>query len=112
MDDALNESMLNPKIQKIEIKEDNDETRTNEVIAKENPSLELADSIEGNKEEKDEGITTEYPEDESTIDDEENDENNEAEGETRQDVRRSNRKRNQRFDIHPDEIGECDDEKD
>ena len=29
-----------------------------------------------------------------------------------QDVRRSNRIRKQRIDIHPDEIGECEDEKD
>ena len=41
MDDALKESMLNPKIQEIEVKEYSDETRTNEVIEKEKPITEL-----------------------------------------------------------------------
>ena len=112
VDDALNESMLNPAIQKNEVKEDIEETtRTDKAIAEENPNLEIADNVKGN-EENDEGITTENPEAESTNDDEENYEHIEAKDEIRQDIRRSKRKRNQRFNIHPDEIGECEDEKD
>ena len=105
MDDALNESMLNPKIQEIEVKDYSDETRTNEVIEEEKPSTELVDSNEGNVE----GIIIESLEDELITDNVENDETGDKVIQT---VRRSNRNRNQRFNIHPDEIGECDDEKD
>ena len=104
--------MLNPELQKSEVRENIDDqaTRTDEAIAVENPRIELADNNEGNVQENDEEITTENLEAESTNDDEENDENNETKDEPRQDVRRSQWKRNQRFDIRPDEIGDCDDE--
>ena len=39
-------------------------------------------------------------------------ENDEAEDEPKIEVRRSNRKRNQRINIQPDEIGNCDNEND
>ena len=38
------------------------------------------------------------------------DEINEAEDEPKMEVRRLHRKRNQRINIQPDEIGDCDDE--
>ena len=92
--------MLNPKIQKIEVKDYSDETRTDEVEEDETQSTELVDNNEGN---------VESIEDELITDKVENDETGDKVIQT---VRRSNRNRNQRFNIHPDEIGECDDEKD
>ena len=114
VDDALNESMLNPELQKNEEKENiNDQAReTDEAIAVENPRLELADNNEGDIQVNDKELTQENLEAETTNDDEANDENSETKDELRQDVRRSKRKRNQRFDIRPDEIGDCDDEND
>ena len=99
VDDALNESMLNPKIQKIEVKNYSDETRTDEVVD-EKQSTELVDSNEGNVESLEDELITDKVENDETGD------------KVIQTVRRSNRNRNQRFNIHTDEIGECDDEKD
>ena len=100
MDDAPNESMLNLKIQKIEVKDYSDETRTDEVEEDEKQSTELVDSNEGNVESLEDELITDKVENDETGD------------KVIQTVRRSNRNRNQRFNIHTDEIGECDDEKD
>ena len=100
VDDALNESMLNPKIQEIEVKDYSDETRTDEVEEDEKQSTELVDSNEGNVESLEDELITDKVENDETGD------------KVMQTVRRSNRNRNQQFNIHPDEIGECDDEKD
>ena len=98
MDDALNESMLNPKIQKIEVKDYSDETRTDEVVEDDKQTTELVDSNEGNVESLEDELITDKVENDETGD------------KVMQNVRRSNRNRNQRFNIHPDEIGECEDE--
>ena len=66
----------------------------------EKQSTELVNNNEGN---------VESIEDELITDKVENDETNDK---VMQNVRRSNRNQNQQFNIHPDEIGECEDEKD
>ena len=98
VDDALNESMLSPKVEedKIEIE---DETQNDEVKEDERQIAETVNNNEGNN---------------GSLEDELNDEtgSDKTSNETMQDVRRSNRNRNQRYNIHPDEIGENDDAKD
>ena len=100
MDDALNESMLNPKIQKIKVKDYSDETRTDDVEKDEKQSTELMNNNDGNVEPIEDELITDKGETDETGD------------KVIQNVRRSNRNRKQRFNIHPDEIGECEDEKD
>ena len=78
VDDALNESMLNLKIQEIEVKDYSDETRTDEVEEDEKQSTELVDSNEGNVE-----LITDKVENDETGD------------KVIQTIRRSNRNRNQ-----------------
>ena len=94
VDDALNESMLSPKVKEDKIEIEN-EMQNDEV----KEDAETVNSNEGNNE---------------SLEDELNDkvESNETSDKTMQNVRRSNRNRNQRYNIHPDEIGENDDEKD
>ena len=106
--------MLNPELQKSEVRENIDDqaTETDEAIAGENPRLELADNNEGDIQVNDKELTKENLETKTTNNDEANNENSETKDEPRQDVRRSKRKRNQRLDIRPDEIGDCDDEND
>ena len=100
VDDALSESMLNPNIQKIEVGNYSDETENDKIEEEENQSIGLMNNNDGNVE---------------TIGDElinDKNEDDETEDKVIQNVRRSNRIRKQRIDIHPDEIGECEDEKD
>ena len=99
VDDALNESMLNPKVKEHEIENDNNETKNDEVEEDEKQSAEAVDNNEGNIESLEDELTDEI-------------ENNGTSNKAMQIVRRSNRNRNQRYNIHPDEIGENDDEKD
>ena len=98
VDDALNESMLSPKVKENKIEIEN-ETQNDEVKEDEKQNAETVNSNEGNNE---------------SLEDELNDkiESDKTSDETMQNVRRSNRNRNQRYNIHPDEIGENDDEKD
>ena len=63
------------------------------------PNAKTVDNNEGNIESSEDEVTDKF-------------ENNETSDKAMQIVRRSNRNRNQRYNIHPDEIGECDDEKD
>ena len=100
MDDALNESMLNPNIQKIEVKNYSDETGTDKIEEDEKQSTELMNNNDGNVESIEDELIPEKIEDDETGD------------KVIQNVRRSNRIRKQRINIHPDEIGECEDEKD
>ena len=96
VDDALSESMLNTNIKKIEVRNDSDEKENDNIEEEENQSIELMNNNDGN----DETIRDELINDE------------EIEDKVIQNVRRSNRLRKQRIDIHPDEIGKCEDEKD
>ena len=113
VDDALNESMLNPRIQESEVKENvNDQTsKTEEVIAEDNPEVALEENKKGNVQQDDTEITIEAK---SRNTDKDNYETVELKDDTKQDVdvRRSQRERKQRFNIHPDEMGDCDDEND
>ena len=99
VDDALNESMLNPKVKEHEIENDNNETKNDEVEEDEKQSAESVNNNEGNIESLEDELTDKI-------------EKNETSDKAAQIVRRSNRNRNQRYNIHPDEIGENDDEKD
>ena len=97
VDDALNESMLNPSIQKEGVSEIN------------------TDRPEETNQQNDENDETRNDENDETR----NDENDEARNDEiaeprgiRQEIRRSKRDRKQPFKISPDEIGECDDEND
>ena len=92
--------MLNPNIQKIEVKDYSDETRTDKVEEDEKQSTELVDNDEGNVESIEDELITDKVE------------NDETKDKVMQNVRRSNRNRNQQFNIHPDEIGEYEDKKD
>ena len=100
VDDALSESMLNPNIQKIEVRNYNDETENDKIEEEENQSIELMNNNDGNVEPIEDELITDKGETDETGD------------KVIQNVRRSNRNRKQRFNIHPDEIGECEDEKD
>ena len=97
MDDALNESMLNPNIQKDEVKKFNKETEIDMKEPEENIESKK------NNDENDRTIRDELGSDVN--------ESDKKEG-IPQDLRRSNRIRKQQININPDEIGECDDEKD
>ena len=94
VDDALDESMLSPKV-----KEDKIETRNEMQNDEVKEDAEIVNSNEGNTE---------------SLEDELNDgiENDKTNDDTVQTVRRSNRNRNQKYKIHPDEIDENDDGKD
>ena len=107
VDDALDESMLNPELQNREIREniDNQVSGTDEVISSENQ----VSVISTEKQEMQRIVTNnEKTEDENDI----VIENNETKDEPRIEVRRSHKKRNQRINVQPDEIGDCDDEND
>ena len=93
VDDALNESMLKPEVQKRDIKENIDDqaAEIDEITAKESTDMQRASENEGNNEDKKE---------------------NKAEDEPRKEVRRSQRKRNQRINIQPDEIGDDENDED
>ena len=93
--------MLNPSIQKEEVTEI-DTNKTEKII-----------ETNQNIDENDETRNDETRNDETRNDEIGNDVNESDEtGGIRQDLRRSKRDRKQRVNISPDEIGECDDEKD
>ena len=93
VDDALSESMLNPNIQKGEVRNCNEETEDDKTEAEENKSIVSQEDDDGNNE----TIRVELSNDKN--------ERNEKEDIVNQNVRRSNRTRKQRINIHPDEIG-------
>ena len=102
VDDALNESMLNPSI-----------------LKEENPVENIDRKGETNQQNDENDETRNDENDEIRNDEQENDEkeevrNNGSSGrkENHQGVRRSKREHKQRINISPDEIGECDDEND
>ena len=112
VDDALNESMLNTSIQKEDVTEiytnkpeeiieinqnidEKDETRNDEIRNNINENDEIRNDV--NECDETGGIRQDLSDETGGI---------------RQDLRRSKRDRKQRVNISPDEIGECDDEKD
>ena len=108
VDDALNESMLSPRMEekKIDTEDEThndevreDKTQNDEVKENERQNTETISNNEGNNGSPEDELNDETGSDKTS-------------DETMQDVRRSNRNRNQRYNIHSNEIGENDDEKD
>ena len=88
-------------IQKIKVENYSDETGPDKFEEEEeNQVIELMNKNDGNIETLEDELITDEGDDDETED------------KINQNVRRSNRNRKQQFDIHPDEIGECEDEKD
>ena len=112
VDDALDESMLNPELQNMDIRANIDDKTPGDdkIIASENQEKQRISVDNEKTENKDDQLIEEIimddPGDNITI------EKREIENEPNIEVRRSQRKRNQRIDIQPDQIGVCDDAKD
>ena len=112
VDDALDESMLNPELQNMDIRTNIDDPASgnNEVTASENQESQRIsvdnEKTENRDDQLKEEILMDDPEHDITI------EKKEIENEPTIEIRRLNRKRNQRIDIQPDQIGDCDDAKD
>ena len=131
VDDALDESMLDPKLQNKNIRTNADDQASgnNKIITSETQEMQgisdekkktetskanvkvdqtTKDKKDENKDDQSkEEIIIDNPEDNNITTEE-----REIENEPIIEVRRSQRKRNQRIDIQPDQIGDCDDAKD
>ena len=110
IDNALNESMLNPSILENEENTPNDENydETDEI------AIDKGDEIANNNEDEIVDIKTNGNNEKEDSTDEHS-KGNETTQEIRNDnkqVRKSERIRKQRYEIHPDDIGNNDDEKD
>ena len=112
VDDALDESMLNPELQNMDtrVNIDDQASISNKIIASENQEMQRISDDNEKTENKDDPLKEEIimddPGDNITI------EKREIENEPNIEVRRSQRKRKPRIDIQPDQIGDCDDAKD
>ena len=116
VDDALNESMLNPSIlEKTNAKRREIDRTSNEHEGNDGARNDEKDKTDDNNE------NDEARDDENNESDElRNDENDEivendetlSQADNVQGIRRSTREHKQRIKITPDEIGDCDDEKD
>ena len=136
VDNALDESMLDPKLQNknIQTNVDDQASGNHEIITGETQEVqEITDVEDTDKKKKTETSKADVKVDQTTED--EKNENNDGqskeemimdnpeddntaieekgiENEPIIEVRRSQRKRNQRMEIQPDQIGDCDDAKD
>ena len=112
VDDALDESMLNPEVENMDMRTNIDDQASgnNEDIGSENQETQRIFVNNEKTENKDDQLKKEIimddPGDNITI------EKRKIENEPNIEVRRSQRKRNQRIDIQPKQIGGCDDAKD